>query len=65
VRVLDGAEVIVRHARSYDKGQQIEDPDHIQALAARKRQARHHHGQDRLIQAAQRGDNLGSITAAL
>ena len=76
VRVLDGTEVIARHARSYDKGQQIEDPAHIQALVARKRQARHHRGQDRLIQAApnarelltqaaQRGDNLGSITAAL
>jgi hypothetical protein len=65
VRVLDGTEVIARHARSYDKGRQIEDPAHIQALVARKRQARHHRGQDRLIQAAQRGDNLGSITAAL
>jgi transposase len=76
VRVLDGAEVIAQHTRSYDKGQQIEDPVHIQALAARKRQARHHRGQDRLIQAApnaremltqaaQRGDNLGSITATL
>ncbi len=76
VRVLDGVEVIAQHARSYDKGQQIEDPAHIQALAARKQQARRHRGQDRLIQAApnarelltqaaQRGDNLGSITAAL
>ena len=76
VRVLDGAEVIAQHTRSYDKGQQIEDPVHIQALAARKRQARRHRGQDRLIQAApnaremltqaaQRGDNLGSITATL
>ena len=33
VRVLDGAEVIAQHTRSYDKGQQIEDPVHIQALA--------------------------------
>jgi len=76
VRILDGAEVIATHARSYDKGQQIEDPRHIEVLTARKRQARHHRGQDRLIQAApnsrelltraaERGDNLGSITAAL
>lgn len=76
VRVLDGMEVIATHARSYDKGQQIEDPSHIEALTHIKRQARHHRGQDRLIQAApngrdlltqaaQRGDNLGSITAAL
>jgi hypothetical protein len=76
VRVLDGAEVIARHRRSYDKGAQIENQDHIAALTARKRQARDHRGQDRLaqavpnsrtllIQAAEHGDNLGSITAAL
>ncbi len=76
VRVLDGAEVIATHERCYDKGQQIEDPRHIEALTVIKRQARRHRGQDRLIQAApngrelltraaERGDNLGSITAAL
>ena len=76
VRIIDGSEVIATHARCYDKGQQIEDPRHIEALSVIKRQARHHRGQDRLIQAApnarelltraaQRGDNLGSITAAL
>jgi hypothetical protein len=76
VRILDGAEVIATHTRSYDKDQQIEDPGHIEALTTLKRQARRHRGQDRLIQAAPgsrelltraalRGDNLGSITAAL
>jgi transposase len=76
VRILDGTEVIATHPRSYDKDQQIEDPSHIEALTVIKRQARHHRGQDRLIQAApnsrelltqaaMRGDNLGSITAAL
>jgi len=76
VRILDGAEVIAQHPRSYDHGAQIEDEAHIAALSARKRQARHHRAQDRLaqaapasrellLQAAQRGDNLGSITAAL
>jgi len=76
VRIIDGSEVIATHARCYDKGQQIEDPRHIEALTVIKRQARRHRGQDRLIQAApnvrelltraaQRGDNLGSITAAL
>ena len=76
VRILDGAEVIAHHPRSYDKGQQVEDPAHIAALTARKRQARQHGGTDRLaqaapnsrtllVQAAERGDNLGSITAAL
>ena len=76
VRVLDGAAVIASHARSYDKGKQVEDPAHIAELTARKRQARQHRGTDRLAQAApnsaelltraaERGDNLGSITAAL
>jgi hypothetical protein len=76
VRLVDGAEVVAIHTRSYDKGQQIEDPAHIAALTEVKRQARHHRGQDRLAQAApasrdllvraaERGDNLGSITAAL
>jgi hypothetical protein len=76
VRVLDGAKVIAAHARSYEKGQQVEDPAHIAELTARKRQARQHRGTDRLAQAApnsaelltraaERGDNLGSITAAL
>ncbi len=76
VRVLDGAEVIARHERSYDKGEQIEAPSHIEALTAYKQKARRHRGQDRLSQgvptsqellsqAAERGDNLGSIIATL
>lgn len=76
VRVLDGTEVIARHPRSYDKGAQVEDPAHLAELVARKRQARQHRGVDRLaqaapssrtllVQAAERGENLGSITAAL
>lgn len=76
VRILDGGEVIARHRRSYDKGQQLEQPEHIEALVQLKHQARRHRGQDRLAQAApssralllqagERGDNLGTITAAL
>ncbi|WP_462331118.1 IS21 family transposase [Thiohalocapsa halophila] len=76
VRVLDGATLLATHARSYDQGQQVEDPAHIAALVARKRQARQHRGTDRLAQAApssralltraaERGENLGSITATL
>jgi len=76
VRILDAGEVLASHPRSYDKGQQIEDEAHIAALTARKRQARQHRGVDRLAQAApssrtllaraaERGDNLGSITATL
>jgi hypothetical protein len=76
VRVLDGATIIATHARSYDKGEQVEDPAHVAKLTAQKHQARQHRGTDRLARAApnsaelltraaERGDNLGSITAAL
>jgi transposase len=76
VRVLDGAQVLARHPRSYDQGAQIEDPAHVEALVAHKRAARQHRATDRLaqaapasqrllVEAAARGENLGSITAAL
>ena len=76
VSVLDGANVIAEHVRSYDKGQQVEQESHIKALVDRKKQARHHRGQDRLThavpsgatllkQAAERGYHLGSVTKAL
>ncbi|HWR88113.1 MAG TPA: IS21 family transposase [Acidiferrobacterales bacterium] len=76
VRITDAAQVLACHARSYDRGAQIENPDHVQALVDYKRRARHHRGADRLshaapasqellIRAAGRGENLGTITAAL
>ena len=76
VRVIDGNEVIATHARSWDRGQQIEDPAHIQELVEAKREARQHRGMDRLhhavpasqrllIEIAQRGGNLGSVTSGL
>lgn len=58
VRVLDGGEIIARHQRSYDKGQQIEDPAHIAALAEAKRGARAHRGIDRLAHAAPASEEL-------
>ena len=76
VRVLDGGAVLADHPRSYDKNAQVEDPSHVKTLIERKRQARHHRGTDHLakaapasrdllIGAAERGGNLGTITAAL
>ncbi len=76
VRVFDGAAELCAHARSWDSGAQIEDAAHIAALVERKRQAHAHRGADRLAhaapssatllaRAAERGDNLGTITAAL
>ncbi len=76
VRIADGAQVLACHRRSYDKGAQVEDATHLQALVEDKRAARQHHGVDRLAQtvpasqallrrAAERGANLGGITAML
>jgi transposase len=76
LRIVDGQAIVASHPRSFDKGQQIEDPLHVQALVAWKAQARRHRATDRLAQAApasrtllvraaERGDNLGSITATL
>jgi hypothetical protein len=76
LRIVDGEQVVASHRRSYDKGAQIENPEHIQALVERKRQGRRHRATDRLAQAApasrdlllraaERGDNLGAITSAL
>ena len=76
VRVLDGAEVIAQHPRSYGKAEQIEDPIHIDALLKSKHQARFHRGQDRLAhgapssralleQAAGRGQPLRGIVSSL
>ena len=70
------AHLLACHRRSYDKGAQIEDASHLQALVEHKRAARQHRGVDRLAQAApasqallqraaERGANLGGITAML
>jgi transposase len=76
LRVVDKQDVIACHKRSYDKGAQIEDPAHIQALAEHKRAAGRQRAMDKLVQAvpacrdllilaAERNDHLGSLTAAL
>jgi phosphoglycolate phosphatase-like HAD superfamily hydrolase len=76
LRILDGNEVVAEHERSYDKGAQVEDPEHIAELQKQKREARQHRGLDRLqhavpnsgrlmVRLAERGINLGSATSAL
>ncbi|HEY1995633.1 IS21 family transposase [Paraburkholderia sp.] len=76
VRILDGAGLLATHERSYDRGAQIEITAHLDALVASKREARHHRGLDHLahaapasrtlmLRAAERGANLGNITAQL
>lgn len=76
VTVLDGVNVVARHIRSFDKGAQIESETHIATLAARKKEARLHRGQNRLTHAidcardflnaaAERGYPLSSTTSQL
>jgi hypothetical protein len=76
VRILDGDTVVATHARTFDKGRQIEDPAHIADLVAAKRAARTHRGLDRLAQAvpasqtllrqaAERGTPLARVTTQL
>jgi transposase len=48
VRILDGTSEIARHARSYGRGETIEDPAHLAALAREKRQAHELRGRDLL-----------------
>jgi len=74
--VLDGAAVLATHRRSWDRGAQIEQEEHLQALVDHKRGAREHRATDRLTQAvpavaellqraAARGHNLGAVTLGL
>jgi len=76
VRILDAGEIIATHPRSYDRGAQIEQPEHIKALEAHKRAGRAHRATDRLHYAAPsavrllqlaavRGVHLGSLTRGL
>ena len=76
VRILEGSEVIATHPRSFDRGAQVEQPSHIEALITHKRAASTHRGQDRLqhaapsakslfLLAAERGAHLGVLTRGL
>ena len=76
VSILDGPNIIAEHKRCYDKGQQIEQEEHIKKLAAVKSKARQHRGQNRLTkavpsslellkQAADRNYSLRAVTATM
>lgn len=76
VSLSDGHEIVAVHDRSFDKGRQIEDPEHIEELRAGKREAHKHRALDRLrwvapsteqffLRAAERGSNLGRLTQSL
>lgn len=76
LRILDGVAVLAEHARSYDRGAQIENAEHVQALTQHKRGARQHSAVQRLSQAvpacaellrraATAGHHLASVTRTL
>jgi hypothetical protein len=58
VRILDQNQVVATHRRSYDRGQQIEDPAHIEGLAEAKAAAGPHRRNDVLAQAAPASQEL-------
>lgn len=76
VSLSDGKEIVAIHNRSFDKGMQIEDQEHIEELRVQKREAHKHRAIDRLryvvpstekffLRAAERGSNLGRLTQTL
>ena len=48
VRILDRQAELARHRRSYDTGQTLEDPQHLEGLLAATRQSNPHTTRDRL-----------------
>jgi len=59
VRVLDGPDTaIAEHARCWDKGQVIEEPEHIKGLEREKKEARLHRNQLRLLRAVPQAEKL-------
>ncbi len=76
VKIMDGLKVVATHKRSFDKGKQIEDEEHIKDLVAVKKEASKHRGMNHLHhvapssveffkKAAERGHNLGRLTQLL
>jgi hypothetical protein len=79
VRIVDPermTEVLADHARSFDRDQRIEQPDHLRTLVEHKRRAHQSRGFDRLFslvpssrammeKMAERGGNLGATTSGL
>jgi transposase len=76
IRILDGQAEIARHRRSYDKGEQVTDPKHQQALLEHKRKALGATPNSRLLAAVpeiealleaalSRGEPVGAQTAEL
>ena len=76
VRFLDDADVVACHRRCWNRSQQIELDQHVQALEQHKRQGREHrtidrlhhavpHSRDLLKLVAEQGGNIGRCTQRL
>jgi hypothetical protein len=76
VQIVDGMNVIAEHQRSYNRGELVEDPRHINELMAIKNSSAPHGGMNRLLNvvpssrdffkaAAERGHNMGRLTQLL
>jgi transposase len=76
VKILDGGQEVASHRRSFERGRQIENPEHIKELEEYKKQAKEYRGMDRLRHAspssrqllrlaAERGGGLGGLTSGL
>ncbi len=63
VLVIDAGVVIAEHQRSFGKGEQIEQDDHINALWLAKTSARQHRGQDRLSHASDYAQTFLTLSA--
>lgn len=64
IRIINGTNTIAEHKRSFDKAQQIENPEHIQTLIKQKKKAKQHRGQDQLIQVTKSGTEFLKQAAA-
>jgi len=64
VRILHGTQEIARHARSYDRHQQVLHPPHQDALLQLKRKAFHSTPSGRLAQAAPESETLLDLAFA-
>ena len=76
VKICHGITEVASHKRCFDKGKVIEDSQHIEELKEKKRAASKHRSMDRLglaapssrdllVQAGDRGHNLGRLTQEL
>lgn len=64
VRILRVTETVAEHARSWDRGQRVQDRSHLDELWERKRHAHALRGRDRLRVACPRADDFIGVLAA-